>query len=254
MIDARHRWCLTGTPIHNSLDDYGTLMSFLGFQPFIDKQSFDFWIASPIQKNERQGLQRLEDLVRATCLRRTKSLIEASLSLPARSERVEKVELSLKDREVYVFFKRQAARIAAGVSRFEQGSVSTVPSNTDKDRGSNLLCHINTLRLICNHGEDLLPQSALQVWQNEREKSIGDNRPNGSSTVWCGECEARPNRLEHVDLETPEKSCRCQMQEGNTDMRSGSAQHAPVLTPSAKVTALLRNLRREQSSAPGGKR
>ncbi|KAF2191078.1 hypothetical protein K469DRAFT_746516 [Zopfia rhizophila CBS 207.26] len=62
-IDSRYRWCLTGTPIHNSLDDYGALLSFIRVPPFTEKTMFDFWITSPIRHARPYSMRRLQDLL-----------------------------------------------------------------------------------------------------------------------------------------------------------------------------------------------
>lgn len=82
---AHCRWCLTGTPIHNSLDDYGALLGFLQAPKLSEKRDFDKLIVQHMKDKPQDGLARLQDLVRATCLRRTISgLGAATLHLPPR--------------------------------------------------------------------------------------------------------------------------------------------------------------------------
>jgi SNF2 family DNA or RNA helicase len=90
-IKSYYRWCLTGTPIHNSLDDYGALLSFLSVPGFTEKVMFENWIAKPIKENKSEGYTRLQTLVRSTCLRRTKESIGDMLRLPQRQEKIEPV-------------------------------------------------------------------------------------------------------------------------------------------------------------------
>ncbi|KAK5987845.1 SMARCA3-like protein-like protein [Cladobotryum mycophilum] len=164
-IRARYRWCLTGTPIHNSLDDYAALLSFVGVPFFMDKSVFDFWIAKPIKEKSPHGLQRLGSLIKATCLRRTKKLTQSLFQLPDRHEQTVRLELSPEDRDLYTFFSKKAANIASGAYRHDPQY-----SFMDGRKNDNILTLINVLRLICDHGEQLLPQSAVESW-----KTSGDN-------------------------------------------------------------------------------
>lgn len=36
-LDAKYRWCLTGTPLHNKLRDIYSLFNFLKFTPFTNE-------------------------------------------------------------------------------------------------------------------------------------------------------------------------------------------------------------------------
>ncbi|KAL6697594.1 SNF2 family N-terminal domain-containing protein [Trichoderma pleuroticola] len=166
-IQAWYRWCLTGTPIHNSLDDFAALLSFVGVPVFMKKNLFDFWITRPIKENNSYGLKRLGLLIKATCLRRTKKMIELSHPLPDRREKTTWVELTLRDRNLYSFFEKEAASIASGSYRHNSGH-----SNSNDRQNNNILKLINFLRLICDHGEQLLPRSAVEIWSAEGDKLI----------------------------------------------------------------------------------
>ncbi|UKZ70767.1 uncharacterized protein TrAtP1_011737 [Trichoderma atroviride] len=55
-IQAWRRWCLTGTPIHNSIDDFAALLSFVHVPLFMNKKIFDFWITTQIKGKSSYGL------------------------------------------------------------------------------------------------------------------------------------------------------------------------------------------------------
>ena len=180
-VRASHKWCLTGTPVHNSLDDYGALLSFVGVPEFRDKSVFDRWITKPIQQKKREGFDRLRKLVQATCLRRTKESIGNVLCLPPRNERTEYVQLHERDQELYDLFKTTAAELASGTKSFDVPE-STLESSPD----CSVLSLLNFLRLICDHGQALLPDTALRMLRARsrampiREEFSGDGNGNGA--------------------------------------------------------------------------
>ena len=233
-------------------------------QPFTDKATFDFWINEPIKQSRPHSLQRLEDLVRATCLRRRKSLKNGPFQLPRRSEKVEWIRLSPEDRELYKFFKSKTAKIASDISRRQPRA-----AKLDQQKGTNILTLINFLRLICDHGEHLLPRSALEAWKSRDSGSIDwqmmrvcrarcdlcgvyvDEAEATALTDFefqchhsiCSECAIRS--LEHGADDAP--ACpKCTKRTVNERDSTISQLPRTYFRPSAKVDALIRNLRQEQ--------
>ncbi|KAH7305451.1 SNF2 family N-terminal domain-containing protein [Stachybotrys elegans] len=257
-IQAKHRWCLTGTPIHNSLIDYYALLAFVGVIPFADKSAFEFWIGTPLKRNEPNSLRKLEILIRATCLRRTKEALSGRLKLPKRTDRVKQVDLDAEDRQLYTFFKRRAAEMASGIRQ--------LGSTREESTSSRVLTLINFLRRICDHGEHLLPVSAVEAWRADSSASVDWQmmREGGEPCAECGACNydaaaADPELgcghficptciAEEDDNAANQRTCsRCAA--ATTVAEAG--RNPPLLGPrrsSAKMRALLDNLRKEQRS------
>jgi SNF2 family DNA or RNA helicase len=126
---------------------------------------FEHWIAKPIKENKAEGFTRLQTLVRSTCLRRTKESIGGVLNLPPRQEKTEPVYLSQQDQTLYDFFKEKSVSLVSGT----QTGHAAVTLSQNNQRGG-VICLLNFLRSICNHGEQLLPETALRIW-NTRDKS-----------------------------------------------------------------------------------
>ncbi|KAL2672526.1 hypothetical protein Neosp_013238 [[Neocosmospora] mangrovei] len=82
------------------------------------------------------------------------------LNLPDKIPHTECVEMSRNDRQLYQFFKR-FSYLTAGLDK-----------TSKKKAATNILVLISMLRLICDHGEALLPDSALTAWRNRDENAL----------------------------------------------------------------------------------
>ncbi|KAH6876382.1 SNF2 family N-terminal domain-containing protein [Thelonectria olida] len=252
-LQSPRRWCLTGTPIQNTLDNYGALLSFVRVAPFIEKSKFDHWISNRIRDDRPDGLPTLRMLIQATCLRRTKQSTAQSCELPGRSEKIEKVDLSPSDRPLYDFFQAETARIAAGCLHSENSGPSLIPQGK-----KNILPLINFLRLICNHGEDLLPAAAVEAWRVRQSGSISWQMMQ-SAKESCAFCR---DDLESTSPALPSSaphcghpicaSCSLQEWDDSEGMKTtcfacSDGPTPPFASkPSAKMKALIQNLQAEQ--------
>lgn len=216
-------------------------------EPFKTKASFDSWIASPLRMQQsKYGMRNLEDLVRATCIRRTKAQLvgkETGLDLPERAEKVEWIDLSPEDRRLYEYFKEKTANIASGIYNEKEGTI--VPG---KGKGHNIICLINVLRLICGHGERLIPASALEVWQSRQLEAIDWNTMQkwSDTEAICESCGKQLQELGSADemLESGIIFCKCKGNRESVEERV--IEGGGAFPPSNKLQALLRNIREEQ--------
>ncbi len=106
-FDARHRVCLSGTPIENHLGELWSLFDFLMPGLLGGRDEFTSQFRLPIEdKGDKVRLETLRDLVRPFILRRTKDAVAPEL--PAKTQLVRAVELSGAQRELY-----ESIRLAA---------------------------------------------------------------------------------------------------------------------------------------------
>ena len=99
-LDARHRFCLTGTPLENHLGELWSLFAFASPGFLGDRAHFTKHWRTPIEKKgsgERGRL--LSKRIRPFILRRTKA--EVAPELPPKTEIVERIELESSQREIY---------------------------------------------------------------------------------------------------------------------------------------------------------
>ncbi|KAJ4361464.1 hypothetical protein N0V95_001881 [Ascochyta clinopodiicola] len=76
-VRSHYRWCLTGTPMQNNLDELQSLIKFLRIQPYCEMSSWKDSITGPM-KNGRGNLamRRLQIFLKAFMKRRTKEVLK----------------------------------------------------------------------------------------------------------------------------------------------------------------------------------
>jgi SWI/SNF-related matrix-associated actin-dependent regulator of chromatin subfamily A3 len=139
-IVARSRWCLTGTPIQNRLEDIGSLLAFLRADPFHSLSTFRKYIATPFddgQKRRGIAIERFTRLLDSMCLRRTKDL----LHLPDQHNIVRMITLSPEERNQY----DQTQKIMFRAVKHQHGVI-------DQKSTLGMFQVQLQLRIICNHG------------------------------------------------------------------------------------------------------
>lgn len=71
-LRAKRRWCLSGTPIQNSIDELFSYFRFLRYVPYDDYKIFSSSIKNLISRDSIKGYQKLQVVLKNIMLRRTK--------------------------------------------------------------------------------------------------------------------------------------------------------------------------------------
>ena len=169
-LSADRKWCLTGTPIQNKLDDLYSLVNFLGVEPFCSKLSWNNYITKGMKLRAPGGgsigVARLQTLMKSITLRRTKySKIRGKsiISLPPRFDTIKTITLDDTEQILYDRASAQAQKVFQGFEM--EGSVLR--------HYVHLLELILKLRQICTHPllcknyEELLKQEE-ETWNSDR--------------------------------------------------------------------------------------
>jgi SNF2 family DNA or RNA helicase len=127
-INATYRWCLSGTPMQNNVEEMYSLIKFLRIRPYNDWTQFSRDFSRPLKSrndySKDRAMEQLQALLKAILLRRTKtSKIEGKpiLQLPPKT--------TVEDRAVFnederVFYKALEAKAQIQFNRYVQnGSV-----------------------------------------------------------------------------------------------------------------------------------
>jgi SWI/SNF-related matrix-associated actin-dependent regulator of chromatin subfamily A3 len=175
-LNAKFRWCLTGSPIQNMLEDIGALFTFIKAAPFDSIATFRHYIVTPfLEGDERRTIasERLGLLLDSVCLRRTRDL----LHLPDPSDITCSVDLSAEERDQYDTTKKmmiQSLRHSIG--------------EADKRHLFGMFQAQLQLRILSNHGTFQQPFSwtnprNLQMEQEDALCSVGHN-----GDIVCSRC------------------------------------------------------------------
>ncbi|KAJ3349784.1 hypothetical protein GGF32_005289 [Allomyces javanicus] len=116
-LRTQYRWCLTGTPLANSVDELYSLLEFLRCTVYPTRDDFRHAITDVLAWNPDRGMQRLRVLLSMYVLRRTKRLLG---NLPRRTIIHEVLDLSPAEHAFYstVRYRVHAeARAAGGKTR-----------------------------------------------------------------------------------------------------------------------------------------
>ncbi|WP_018262566.1 DEAD/DEAH box helicase [Methylobacterium sp. WSM2598] len=115
-IRARHRFCLTGTPLENSLAEVWSLFAFACPGLLGDRRHFTRAWRMPIEKQgDRERGRLLARRLKPFLLRRTKD--EVAGELPPKTEIVERVDLAAGQRDLYESIRlAMHARVRAAIA------------------------------------------------------------------------------------------------------------------------------------------
>ncbi|KAJ3281004.1 hypothetical protein HK104_000270 [Borealophlyctis nickersoniae] len=104
-LDAKYRWCLTGTPFQNNIGELFSLISFLRIKPYCEWVEFRNKISRPFQKGRHKtAIKRVNALMKAICLRRAKtSELDGKpiIEIPARNVNIDHNDFTQPERDFY---------------------------------------------------------------------------------------------------------------------------------------------------------
>ncbi len=218
-----NRWCLSGTPIQNSMEDLRALLQFIQLDPFTSRSIFERTILQPIQSDPEKGTRYLRVLLGAVCLRRGPCYID----LPPGKD--EQILVPLHHDEI----EEQSHILNGCKEQFEQ----VVSRKSSLKKYSILFSTILKLRRLCSHGtlrQDMLliPQP---TWGNPELSSLcepacilcsgtdDDTKLLLDGESVCPECSR--------DLNNISRSSRSGSSVPSPAAFSGPSSPAPVLTP-----------------------
>ncbi|CAI9292704.1 unnamed protein product [Lactuca saligna] len=281
-LRAKRRWCLSGTPIQNSIDDLYSYFRFLRYNPFSVFKSFCSQIKAPIQRNPVSGYKRLQLILKTIMLRRTKRTLvkgEPIICLPPKTITLKKVDFTEEERD---FYRSLEAESRAQFAKY-------AAAGTVKQNYVNILLMLLRLRQACDHPllvKDCIPTTNRRLCV-EKAKELPSEKLNTllncleASLAICGICNDPPEDavvtscehvfcnqciLEHLssdDNQCPSSDCKNLISKSSVfskstlEVSSGSLESEPCLRieptkalDSSKIKAALQVL--QSISTPKG--
>lgn len=180
-LKARRRWCLSGTPIQNTIDDLYSLFRFLRYDPYDNINTFKSLISNPIASGDPLAFKRLQAVLNGVLLRRTKdSKIDGIpiVELPEKKHKAIQVEFSPEERAFYDSMYNQAKSV---LSQLRSSNGGAAPNY------ANMLWLLLRLRQACNHPallKDCFYNSNTSIASNGGTASSGLNHiPRSSNSI-----------------------------------------------------------------------
>ncbi|KAE9599291.1 hypothetical protein Lal_00044160 [Lupinus albus] len=161
-LRAKRRWCLSGTPIQNAIDDLYSYFRFLRYEPYAVYTSFCSTIKIPISRSPSKGYRKLQAVLKTIMLRRTKGTLldgEPIISLPPKSVELKKVDFSQEERN---FYSRLEADSRAQFQEYAD-------AGTVKQNYVNILLMLLRLRQACDHPLLVKRYNSNSLWKSSVE-------------------------------------------------------------------------------------
>jgi SWI/SNF-related matrix-associated actin-dependent regulator of chromatin subfamily A3 len=151
-LSAYARWCLTGTPIQNDLEDLAALVQFIRVPGLLSKD-FKAYCTTSVEKKGHQGFDNIRKLLQCICIRRTQDL----LKLPEFNQVERQLELSPNEFTAYNDV----------CSRYRKAIDDEICGRKPSDAYRSIFQALLKLRLVCNHGA--IPEVSTLSSHHEEE-------------------------------------------------------------------------------------
>ncbi|KAK6337076.1 hypothetical protein TWF718_009862 [Orbilia javanica] len=260
-LKSETRWCLTGTPIQNSLHDLRSLLKFLRFAPLCNKGPFETHIIEPLRTDSENASVNLKYLLRTLCLRRGSSLLE----LPPLETKTVTITLGTEeyvsyqgvltgckaefDRQVCMGQKVQIHRLLFATTMklrrvCNHGTISPLTKNDrysstsfDEGTSTNGVCQVCTLNGPESHG---LFSGTEGCPECGRFFDLADDAPSPDAIIDDARRTSANIRLPIADfgILSPPAS----------EASSSGPQYTPVLGYSSKLNAVASNIKESSLS------
>ncbi|KAK0629006.1 SNF2 family N-terminal domain-containing protein [Bombardia bombarda] len=169
-LRAEYRWCLTGTPMQNNLDELQSLVHFLRIQPYDDLTVWRDNIDKPMKAGKGHiAIRRLHTLLRCFMKRRTKDILKEEGALVAGGKKTLEAAAAKAERDgkeiiapksAFKITERKVVTVETQFSPAEREFYDRLEERADKSlekmmagkvNYANALVLLLRLRQACNH-------------------------------------------------------------------------------------------------------
>lgn len=222
-LESEYRWCLTGTPMQNNLDELQSLIHFLRIKPFDDLNTWREQITKPMN-NGKGGLalRRLQVYLKAFMKRRTKDILKQDGALNSGKGK----EGATSKGPGFKIVARTVEKIEAEFTEQEREFYTRLESRTDRSleamMAGNKLSYASALVLLlrlrqaCNH-----PKLTGSDLSNEKDAVMGSQTPGRAKSSVDDDMDSIANLLGGLTVQT--KRCdMCQIELSTVEASNGA--------------------------------
>lgn len=207
MLMSERRWCLTGTPLQNTVDDVYSLVKFLRHDPWSEYRFFKKVITHPYSEGGSEGhkaLGLLKRLLHEILLRRTKDTLDVDgkkiVNLPDRRVHIMRVEMNEEEREFYMAIVDRSKSV---VNQFEGNGMNAETKRMIlRNKYAALFTLLMRMRQACDHpllviksqpnaiDEDDKHRSSLKTTISNRSQNVGSSSGSYNNNTSSGDSRA----------------------------------------------------------------
>ncbi|KAG6037663.1 hypothetical protein E4U41_004889 [Claviceps citrina] len=157
-LRSEYRWCLSGTPMQNNLDDLQSLVKFLRIRPYDDLKQWREHIDAPMKNGRGHiAIRRLHSLLRCFMKRRTKEILKEDGALNPGGKPSAEGEASTTG---FRHTEREVVMVSAKLTPAERRFYDRLEARADRNMEvmmrnkvsyANAFTLLLRLRQVCNH-------------------------------------------------------------------------------------------------------
>uniref|UniRef100_J3M1N6 Uncharacterized protein n=2 Tax=Oryza brachyantha TaxID=4533 RepID=J3M1N6_ORYBR len=193
-LEAKRRWCLSGTPIQNTIDDLYSYFRFLKYEPYSVYSSFQSMIKCQISRDATRGYKKLQAILKIVLLRRTKETLidgEPIIKIPPKTIQLSKIDFIKEERTFYMMLEEGSRE------KFKEYAAA----GTIKENYANILVLLLRLRQACDHPlllngkqSDLIDTGSIEVAKQLPKETVINllRKLEGGGYEICSRCSDTP--------------------------------------------------------------
>lgn len=229
-LRAEYRWCLTGTPMQNNLDELQSLIKFLRIKPYNDLTIWKDQITRPLSQGKGGvAIKRLQFYLKAFMKRRTKDVLKQKGALnpggkPSKDGQSNGFKITARNIEsVEVDFSPEERRFYDRLEQRTDRSLEQMMGGEKMNYASALVLLLR-LRQACNH-----PQLVGGSMAKDRDalttgRAVGTQSPRKSKPA-DNDMDEMADLLGNMSMQT--KQCDvCQIELNKAEVSAGSIRCA----------------------------
>ncbi|KAI1371062.1 SNF2 family N-terminal domain-containing protein [Hypoxylon crocopeplum] len=180
-----YRWCLSGTPMQNNLDELQSLVKFLRIKPYDDLREWKDHFDQPMKNGKGDvAMRRLHSLLQCFMKRRTKDILKEAGALSTGGKKTEEGEES--ETPKFKVTERKVVTVAAQFTPAERRFYDRLEKRTDKSIEEMMRNKLNyasalvlllRLRQACDH-----PKLVEGKLEKDKDALSEDTKPKKSDT------------------------------------------------------------------------